>query len=295
MTPNILVTGATGTVGSAVMFALSDAAGQGQIFLAGAARSDKAGDRLLGQGFTPVEFDFERPETLRLALRGVDAVFLATGYSVDMLVHSKRLLDAAQAEGVAHVVHLGALASPDTSHAHFAWHQLIERAIEGMGFSWTHLHPNFFMETVWRGFCHRPDRLVHFIGDRDVSWVATEDIAAVAACALLDPERHAGQAYGLASERLSFPDLANVLGDVTGQPVRYDPRPATDLLPLLLKQGMEPHYAEGLAEGIVAIEAGTQSGAADVFDTVREVTGRAPITWAAFARDRLSGIKATGQ
>lgn len=295
MTFNILVTGATGTVGGAVMHALADAAQPERITLTGAARSDTAAAKLRTHGFTPVGFDFDRPETLRPALHGVDAVFLATGYSVDMLAQSKRFLDAARAEGVAHVVHLGAHASPDTPHAHFAWHQLIERAIEGMGFSWTHLRPNFFMDTVWQGFRHRPDRLVHFVGERNVSWIATEDIAAVAASALLDPDRHAGQAYGLASECLSFPELAKVLGNVTGQPVRYSPRPATELLPLLLKQGMEPRYAEGLAEGVAAIEAGTQPGCADVFETVRDVTGRAPITWADFARDHLSDIKATGR
>jgi len=295
MTPSILVTGATGTVGGALMQALSDSAGQGRITLTGAARSDKSAKKLRGQGFVPVEFDFDRPETLRPALRGVTAVFLATGYSVDMLVQSKRLLDATRAEGVAHVVHLGAHAPSDTPHAHFAWHQLIERAIEGMGFGWTHLHPNFFMDTVWQAFRHRPDRLVHFVGDSHVSWIAAEDIAAVAACALMDPQRHAGQAYGLASERLSFSDLAKVLGTVTGRSVRYAPRPASDLLPILLKQGMEPTYASGLAEGVESIEAGTQTGCADIFDTVREVTGRAPISWSEFARNRLSDIKATGR
>ena len=90
------------------------------------------------------------------------AVLLLTGYSVDMLAHSKRLLDAAKAEGVDHIVHLGAMAADDTPYAPLAWHQLIERAIEAMNFSWTHLHPNFFMDTVWSGFLHRPDRLVHY-------------------------------------------------------------------------------------------------------------------------------------
>ena len=71
-----------------------------------------------------------------------------------------------------HVVHLGALAADDTPFAHFAWHQMIERTAEAMGFSWTHLRPNFFMDTVWSGFRHRPDRVVHFVGDQRVSFVA---------------------------------------------------------------------------------------------------------------------------
>lgn len=290
MTHRIFVTGATGTVGNAVMRSLSADSRDGRIALAGAARSPEAAERLRGQGFAAVEFDFDRPETLRPALRGVDAVFLATGYSVEMLVQSKRLLDAAAAEGVGHVVHLGAHAPADTPHAHFAWHQLVERAIQGMGFSFTHLHPNFFMDTVWQGFRHRPDRLVHFVGTRDVSWIAAEDIAAVAACALRDPARHAGQSYKLASECLSFPDLAALLSRETGREVRYTPRPAADLLPNLLRQGMEPSYAAGLADGVAAIEAGAFPGAAEVFDTVRTVTGRAPVTWVDFVRARRADL-----
>jgi uncharacterized protein YbjT (DUF2867 family) len=129
MTRRILITAATGTVGSAAMQLLANDAQAGKIELLGAAHSSKSADRLRAGGFVPVAFDYDAHETLRPALEGVNAVFLITGYTVDMMVHSKRLLDAAKAAGVRHIVHLGALAADDTPHAHFAWHQLIERAI----------------------------------------------------------------------------------------------------------------------------------------------------------------------
>jgi NAD(P)H dehydrogenase (quinone) len=290
----ILVTGATGTVGGALMRELSQDAPEGRIELLGAARSDRAALKLRERDQSPVEFDFDRPETLLPALEGVDAVFLSTGYSVDMIVHSKRLLDAATTAGVRHIVHLGALAPDDTTYAHFAWHQLIERTIEAMGFDWTHLRPNFFMDTVWNGYLHRPDRLVHFIGDRKVSWVSSDDMAAVAAQALRSPSDHSGQTYCLATEALSFSDLASLLSEVTGAPVQYRPRPAADLLPLLLKQGMEPAYAAGLAEGVAALEAAPQPLADAVFDDVAHITGRAPVTWRDFAARRLGSLPARG-
>ncbi len=207
-----------------------------------------------------------------------------------MVVHSKRLLDAALAEGVRHVVHLGALAPEDTPHAHFAWHQLIERAIQAMGFGWTHLRPNFFIDTVWAGFRHRPDRLVHFVGDHPVSWISGQDIAAVAAAALIDPAAHAGKVYPLASERLSFGEVAAILTEVTGRTVEYRPRPAADLPAILQRQGMEPVYAASLAAGVAAAERGELPLADAVDDTVRTVTGRAPIGWRAFAQARLADL-----
>lgn len=291
MTRRILVTGATGTVGGAVMQLLKDDARSGDIELVGAARSDASAKKLHDDGFTAVHFDFDDPASLGPALEGVDSVFLLTGYSVDMLVHSKRVLDAARARGVRHIVHLGALAADDTPHAHFAWHQLVERAIEGMGFSWTHLHPNFFMDTVWRGFVSRPDRLVHFVGDRRVSFVSSQDMAAVAAAALRDPDAHAGKAYPLAVEALTFAELAAILAEVTGRPVEYRPRPASQLLAIMERQGAETTYASGLADGIARIEEGGMPEAGMTFDTVEQVTGRKPVLWRDFAQARLSDIQ----
>jgi NAD(P)H dehydrogenase (quinone) len=286
MTRRILVTGATGTVGGAVIELLAGASGSQEIQPLGAARSEESAERLRKRGLVPVHFDYDSPDTLRPALKGVDALFLATGYSVDMLVHSKRLLDAAKAEGVRHIVHLGALAEEDTPHAHFAWHQMVERVIEAMGFSHTHLRPNFFIDTVWAGFRQRPDRVVHFVGDRKVSWISSDDMAAVAVEALLHPERHAGATYPLAVEALSFGEIAEVLSEITGTPVVYGPRPASDLLPITLKQGMEQTYAASLSEGVTAIEAGRMPISGAVYDTVQSVTGRQPIGWRAFAEKR---------
>ncbi len=286
MARKVLVTGATGTVGGATMRLLKADADAGRIDLLGAARSGAGAEKLRRDGFRPVAFDFDAVETLRPALEGVDAVFLLTGYSVDMLVHSKRLLDAARVAGVRHVVHLGALAADDTPYAHFAWHQLIERATEAMGFAWTHLRPNFFIDTVWSGFAKRPDRIVHFVGDRRVSWISSEDMAAVAAAALRDPEAHAGKTYPLAVEALTFAEVAAILSEVIDSPVEYRPRPASELFPIMQRQGAEPLYAASLAEGVAAIERGEMPLCDAVSDTVERIAGRTPIGWRAFAEAR---------
>ena len=282
----ILVTGATGTVGGEAMRLLRPDDAAGKLELRGAARNEAATTKLRERGHSPVLLDYDRPETLRPALHGVDAVFLVTGYSVEMLVHSKRLLDAAKAEGVRHIVHLGALAADDTPFAHFAWHQMIERAIEAMGFSWTHLRPNFFIDTVWNGFHRRPDRIVHFVGDQRVSFVCAEDVAAVGAEALKYPEAHAGKTYALAVEALTFGEVATILTEVTGRKVDYRPRPAATLLPVMLKQGAEPTYAASLADGVVATERGAMPLCDAVYDTVDKIIGRKAIGWREYAHAR---------
>ena len=292
MARRILVTGATGAVGGAVMRQLAADHLAGSIELVGSVRSDAAAEALRAQGLLSAFLDFDQIATLRPALRGAEAVFLVGGYSVNMLAHAKRLLNAARAEGVKHIVHLGALAADDTPHAHFVWHQMIEHTIAAMGFSWTHLRPNFFIDTVWNGFRHKPDRLVHFISDKRVSWIAVDDIAAVAAEALRKPEKHSNQLYPLATESLNFRELATLLGEVTGRTVEYRARPVSDMHAILIRQGIEPTYAAGLAEGMAALNAGELPGCNDVFDTVRAVTGRAPITWREFAQTRKAELPA---
>lgn len=74
--------------------------------------------------------DLDDPTTFALALAGVDRVFLLTGYTVGMLTQSKTLVDAAKKAGVSHIVHVGVFAEWNTTDAHFAWHQMIEKYIE---------------------------------------------------------------------------------------------------------------------------------------------------------------------
>lgn len=283
----ILVTGATGNVGGATLRLMGEEARAGLIELRASARSREGADKLKREGFHPVNLDFDAPATLRPALEGVDTVFLSTGYSVDMLVHSKRLLDAAKAEGVRHIVHLGAMARDDTPYAHLAWHQLVERATEAMGFSWTHLRPNFFMDTLWSAFLQRPDRVIGFVGDRRISWVCTDDIAAVAAAALLDPRAHHAKVYQLAVEALSYAEIAALLTEMTGRNVECRNRPAVDLAVIQQKLGAEPIYSSSLAQGMAAIERGDEPLSDAVFDTVSEVTGHKPVDWREFVRRRI--------
>src|SRR5207244_1439916 len=80
-------------------------------------------------------------------LNNVTSIFLITGYTVDMLVQSKSLIDAAKRNGVTHIVHLGAFTREHDSYATvFAWHQMIEAYLRDSGIAWTNLHPNMFMQ-----------------------------------------------------------------------------------------------------------------------------------------------------
>ena len=118
--PKVLILGATGQVGGAVVPHLVADAGVDVVV---ATRSPA---RWKTPGTTAVRLDLDEPETLAPALDGVERAFLVTGYTVDMLRQSKDFLNAARRAGVKHVVHLGACGDDDTRVDHYAWHQFIE-------------------------------------------------------------------------------------------------------------------------------------------------------------------------
>ena len=153
----------------------------------------------------------------RAALAGVDRLFLLTGYTVDMLVQSKTLVDAAKKAGVRHIVHQGIFGQWDCTDPHFAWHQMIEKYIEASGIAWTHLHPNVFMDNLLTFFAPRGGTATVFFGEQRVGWIALKDLAAVAAAVLRQgPQRHGGQDYWLSPEVLTGPQVADILSDVLG-------------------------------------------------------------------------------
>src|SRR6266404_5913246 len=189
---NLLVLGATGQVGKLVAKHLGRSEAN---FLVGTRR--KANLEELADQFGASRFiDLDDPRTFDQALKGITGVFLITGYTVDMLVQSKSLIDAAKRSGVNHIVHLGAFTTDHDSYATvFAWHQMIEAYLRNSGVAWTNLHPNMFMQnlltyTSIRGRQYRP------YTSKALGFTALEDIAEAAAVILMEgPEKHSGKDY----------------------------------------------------------------------------------------------------
>jgi NAD(P)H dehydrogenase (quinone) len=165
-TPRILILGATGQVGGAIIPLLKDHA---EVAIIAAARVPKKAEHF---GVPVVHLDLDRIETFAPALNGVDRLFLATGYTVDMLRQSKDLINAAKQAGVKQIVHLGACSDNDTRVAHYGWHQYIERYIEWSGIGFTHLRPEIFMQNLlgYGGESYVKDGVIrHYVGEARLS------------------------------------------------------------------------------------------------------------------------------
>jgi uncharacterized protein YbjT (DUF2867 family) len=144
--PTIFVFGATGTFGRPLIDELLPDDKAGRIKLVASARKSESVATLEKLGVAARQIDLDSAEMDGLeplieTLRGVDRVFLLTGYEYKMLAQSKAVIDAAKAAGVAHLVHLGANGRQDTTSVYSGWHRLIEAYIETSGLAFTHLRP----------------------------------------------------------------------------------------------------------------------------------------------------------
>jgi NAD(P)H dehydrogenase (quinone) len=269
----VLVMGATGQVGGAVVNHLKSTAA---IDVVAAARNVSKAKRL---GVPVVHLDLDDIATFAPALIEVDRLFMATGYTVDMLRQSKDLVNYAKRAGVRLIVHLGACGDDDTRVAHYGWHQFIERYIESSSIAFVHLRPEIFMQNL---LGYGGERYVnagvirHYVGAARLSWVDCEDVAAVASECLLNPARHLGNTYRLGYDAKTYEEIAQIMGDTLGKSYRYEARPPSEFLSHVLAAGAEPAYMKCVFDSYTDFTNGVGEKGDEVFDNFPALVGRQP-------------------
>lgn len=282
--PNILVLGATGKVGGEVVSQLQD---NQDVNIVAATRSPEKVQAFKDQGIDSVILDLDEPKTIAPALKNIDRALLLTGYTVDMLRQSKRFLDTAKQTGVQHIVHIGASTAPTNEVAHWGWHQFIEAYIEKLGFSYTHLRPEAFMQNLFGFGWLNKGVITNFIGNTRWSWIDCYDLAAVVVQTLLHPEKYAGQTIPLGYDAKTMDEVAQILTEVIGQPFKTEVHPTKEFLNNLLQEGEEGIYPNAYMYCVYTQFELNQADAipeADaIFDNFEAIVGRKPNTWKEFA------------
>ncbi|MGQ0698402.1 MAG: NmrA family NAD(P)-binding protein [Panacagrimonas sp.] len=286
MTQTAFLIGATGNIGRSLLGELQADHAAGRLKVKVGVRSQGSSDQVKSLGLEPVPFDFDRWQDFDSALRGADSVFLLRPYTLKQMMHGKLVADSAKRVGVRHIVTIGAFGRPDTPWPVIAWNFLVEAYVERMGLAFTHLQPNYFMDNL----LVQRDPVSCTIFNRitvPVSWIATSDIAAVAAAALRNPAAHAGKTYPLAAEAASVEQIAQWCSEITGQRHTIGITPREKMMERLTAQGREPEYALALVDYADAVNRGEVPEVADTFDTVERVAGRPALSFRDFLESRL--------
>ncbi|RKH48089.1 SDR family oxidoreductase [Corallococcus sicarius] len=219
----VLVTGPTGNVGRAVVRSLLSEG----VPVRAAVKSPERTVALLKEmdgEVMPVPLDFLRPETFRPALEGVRGVFLLRPPAIAHMQGTlNAFVDAAVTQGVKQVVFL----SVDGAEKR-TWipHHAVEEHLKRSSLGWTLLRPTFFAQNL--GDAYREDirqdhRLFLPAAQGRVAFVDVRDVGDLVTRAMLDTSLR-NRAFTLTGpESVTFDEVAVMLSEVLGRPIRYEP------------------------------------------------------------------------
>ena len=287
MSNKILVLGATGNVGSALVEALVE---KGEQVKAG---TRHPAEYPATKNVEPVALDFEQPkaEAYAAALDGVNKVFALTK-TAD--VHADKtlnpLIDQAKAAGVSHIVLMTAMGvdqAPDDVPI-----RQVELHLINSGIGYTILRPNWFMQNFSPGFLlpmiEQGGTIYLPADDAKTSFIDARDIAAVAAAALTE-EGHVGKEYTLTGgEALSYSDAVATLSEAASREINYVAIDDSAFRDALASAGWLPEQVDFMAGLFYIVR---QGWTAPVSPVVNEILGREPIALQQYAFDHADAWK----
>lgn len=282
MAAQILVTGATGNVGSALIRTLL----QRGVPVRAAGSDTRRLEACARQGAETVVLDFCSPDTFRAALDGCTGLFLLRPPALSRMRRTLLpFVDVARSLGVKQVVFLSVQGADKNR---LIPHHAVERALQTGPGGWTLLRPGFFAQNLgdaYRWDIARDARLYLPAGTGRVAFVDTRDLAEAAALCLLDPEAHQGQAYSLTgAQALSLQEVAQLLSDALGRPIRYEPASIPGYIRHLRRQGAP---AAQIAV-MTALHVGLRFGQGALIDpTLPRLLGHPPRSMQEYVRDHI--------
>ena len=285
----ILVTGATGNTGSALLQHLEKRGA----FVRAMVRSSKDAVRLPNTSATLVVGNFDDPRSLEAALEDVTLAYLVTPSSPDAEAQQSRFAELAAAAGVRRLVKLSQFAADEASPVRFLrYHAAVERRIRALGIGFTFLRPNLYFQGLlaFQPMIAAQGHFVAPIGDARVSAVDVRDIAAVAASALIE-EGHDGQTYAITGPAaVTHTEMASALSKAIGRPVAFIDVPPDVFAGALKGAGVPTWQVDGLVEDYAHYARGEAEA---VSPHVREVRGVNPRDVIRFAEDYASAFVGT--
>lgn len=275
----IIVTGATGKLGSQIVEHLLDVVPVERIGVS--VRDPDKARHLEDLGVRVRQGDFACPGSLVAAFEGAEQLMLvssnARAHGGDTPGQHRAVIAAAKAAGARRIVYSSHMAASAASafppmHDHAATEDMLRES----GIAWTALRNGFYAGSVPMFLGDAASTgILSLPQDGKMSWTAHADLAAAAAQILAQEGRFEGPTPSLtASEALDFSDIAAILGDVLGRPIKR--RVISD------DEQVARMTALGTPPGLIAITLGMYRASrkgefAEVDPTLAKLIGREPV------------------
>lgn len=291
MSKKVLITGATGDTGRA---AVRESIALGLDVRAMVHRRDARSEALEALGAEVVVGDLLEINTIRDAMKGVDAAYLVWPVQPGLINATVNFAQAARETGVKTVINLSQRsANRESSSDSCRDTYIAEEILNWSGLPVIHLRPTYFLEWLlypWQLPYLKQGVLRMPVGKGRHSPIAADDQGRAIAALLKNPEAHIGTTIALSGPvEMDHEQLASELSEALGRKIVFQDLPIDEYCNSIEAMGVPPYIVQHLGGAMADYQQGRMSGA----DTnVEKLTGRRSMTVGEFARlhaDKLNG------
>ncbi|MBQ6448809.1 SDR family oxidoreductase [Cytobacillus oceanisediminis] len=257
----LLVTGATGKLGSKIVNVLLKSVPVDQ--LAVSVRNPEKAEELRAQGVDVRQGDFDRPETLEAAFKGIDRLLFisADGDTETRIRQHNNAVEAAKNAGVSFIAYTSIANAQESTNFLAKVHKATEEAILKSGIAYSFLRNNWYLEnelsTIQGVLAGAP--WVTAAGNGKVGWALQQDYAEAAA-AVLTGDGHENTIYELSGKLLTQEEIAAAVSQVIGKEVPVQQVDETTYADIITQAGV-PDF---LVPMLVAIQKDIREGSLEI-------------------------------
>lgn len=233
-------------------------------------------------------FDYDQPDHLVEALKGIDHLLLISGNQIGQRKRQhENVIKAAKQAGVKWIVYTSVLHADKSTLSLAGEHRETEAALKASGIAYTLLRNGWYTENYTGSVpgAVKAGVFVGSAGDGRISAAARADYAAAAAVVLAD-EQHKGKTYELAGDSyFTLKDLAAEISHQTGKEIPYKNLSEQEYAEVLKSIGLP----EDAAKAIAGFDVGASKG--DLFDDSKQLShliGRPTTSLAQSVKDALA-------
>lgn len=218
----VLISGATGNVGTEVIRSLHNVNHQLDIY-AGVRNLNEDSIKLSSFKVNFSHFDFTDINTYKTAIEGFHIIFLLRPPQISNVEkYFKPIIDTCNEVGVKHIVFLSV---QGVDKSKIIPHHKIEKLIVDSGIPYTFLRPAYFMQnftTTLHNDLVNKKRIYLPAGSAKFTLIDVRDIGVVSAIILANISEHINKCYELTShEKLTFSEMAIMLSEILKTDIKY--------------------------------------------------------------------------
>ncbi|RLD64299.1 MAG: hypothetical protein DRI84_08820 [Bacteroidetes bacterium] len=277
MVNKILVTGATGNIGSEIVKQLE---AKNANFVAATTN----GESLIG--IETVKFNFADNDSVKNALKDITTLFLLLPSHPEAAAWGENVINMAKESGVKHIVRSSGMFS--NANSDLLIEKLLgstDKFLKESGINYTITAPSSFMQNFNTQIVndYKAGAIYQAADNAKISWVDTRDIAAVNVEALLNPEKYMNQTLTITgSESLNYQEAINQMNEVLGKDVKYFaiPNEAAE------KAMSDMHFTQFVIDLLISLNNSIKEGRfVETTNTIEVVLGRKAITFNQFVNE----------